>query len=315
MKVKHLLFAALALGAFVIAKPTTAHAAVHYKILKTYALEPQQYHVKGNILSQKFKTTVHNKYRQKNTWFGTWEKALVRTPSGKKAIYYAVGTSIPQIDGANSGLPDEKKELEGWTWHKNLYHKRSLAQPKADIQFLYQLTNSVPKNERSHIISDLSKVKPGEAYQNYQWRAPWKTVNAKNMRKLMNEINNEKDLADVVQDFDSTPSDIDDNLTTKEGNDADPMFRLKVITEIYDYFRPRFKAELTAKGFKVPDNYAKHLKEMSTWSQEQYNAYIDKHITGNMYFPQDFGDSYLYQLINGLGRSNTSFRESTLNNF
>ncbi|MBU9788850.1 hypothetical protein KOM07_04750 [Lentilactobacillus sp. G22-6] len=286
----------------VVATTTSVSADNKYKVVKNYYFSPQQYHVKGEIYKKSFSGFVSHKYRQQATWFETQQKSLVRQPNGKKVVYYYIGTSIPQLD-QNAGLTGYKP-LRGWIKKGQPYHRRSQAQPKRDLAYLRELVNTMPQSTQKQILPIFSKIHLGTAYTGYTDSDMSGRMTPKNMKKLMAALNNEQIISDIENAIPDASIETDDE-------DFYPTWQAADLYKIYHHFRPRFKQEM--KSLKGADRYASKLKEISTWSQSQYNHYQTRHndANGDPWDLDQFSEDYLYGLLAGLGRSNMSYKASS----
>lgn len=292
--------------AFLGTTNTSVSAKSHYKIEKiTKIKNPQRYWVKGTIWNEKFTKKVTSKDRHKSTYFGTLYKATVKTPAGKKAIYYGVGAMIP-------GMTISEPRLAGWTWHKHLYHKVSQSQPKKDIAFMKSAISLLrTEKDRQQALSELSKVEPGTAYSNYGWPSHWMALTESNLEKSMAD-NDFIALGDVVTDALNNSEQIDSN--DEDGDTSDPVENVKFVLRVYEYFRPRFAKEVPS--MKAYDKEYNRLKSLSKMSESEYVNHELHHVmgpsldtSGSAYSGQLAGE--ISNLITGLNRSNQSLKKDT----
>lgn len=285
---------------------TSATAKSHYKIEKISSItNPQRYRVKGTIWNQKFTKKITSKDRHKSTYFGTLYKATVKTPSGKKALYYGVGAMIP-------GMTISEPRLAGWTWHKNLYHKVSQNQAKKDIAFMKGAIGLLKtKEERQQAMKELNTVEPGTAYESYGWPVGWVIPTQENIKKSMQDpVNNFTTLGLVVTDS-SGDADYIDSPDGRSGY-VDPVENLKFLVSVYDHFRPRFAKEVPS--MKEYDKDYKKIKSLSKMSQQEYTNYELNHSEGPSldtagYELSDGFAANISNLISGLNRSNQNVKK------
>lgn len=295
LKVFSILLAVIALVFALGSMHDQASAKGKYKITKvTRVSNPKRYRVKGTIWRSDFKKKVTSKYRHKTTIFGTKYKAHVITPSGKHAIYYGVGSYIPQIDEISDA------PLAGWTWHKNLYHKMSDTQRKKDIAFMDKAIDSLrTSNDRQRARTELKKVVTGYAYSGYSWTQLWLPLTGANMKKMAAE-----DFTPVQLVMSDAVSESD--LIETEDADYWPVENNKFLVKVYQYFRPRIVQELVSPK-RIDAAYRQILKQ-SKMSQKEYQDYYEAHENDSGFVDADDFSTYLYELINEFNRSNLSYK-------